>query len=273
MNNRAVRSGLLPALVVGVVLAAALLSPARPSSSVLTCYGYSFGYGYGGCGAPTVTSVWPYAGPITGGTTVNITGTNFNNFKAPATAPVVKFGGVASPIVIYMSDTLLRVASPAHAAGVVDVTVTTAYGQTSATNGGDLFRYVNASYCAAFILSKAPTVWKQNVTQSFALTVFNCGLKAWPATGYNRVNSNTHFTSRLGSGYNTSRYWIGPVNSHNLAHNIGSNRGLLIRITITPRFHGTAYLEVEMVKLHQFYFGRYLYRPPQFKAVVVVVNP
>ena len=232
---------------------------------MLVCYGYGYG-----CGAPTVTGLWPYAGPITGGTTVNVSGTNFNNF-APGTAPVVRFGGVPAPIVIFVSDTLLRVASPAHAAGVVDVTVTTAAG-TSAANGADLYRYVNASYCAVFIMSKAPTVWKQNVTQSFALTVFNCGLKAWPATGYNRANSNVHFTSRLGSGYNTSRYWLGPANSHNLAHNIASNRGLLIRITLTPRFHGTVYLEAEMYRLHLFYFGRYLYRPPQFKAVVVVVN-
>jgi hypothetical protein len=197
-----------------------------------------------------------------------IGGSNFNNFAG--SAPVVKYGGVPALGVTFVSDTQLRAVSPAHAAGVVDVTVTTAAG-TSAANGLDSYRYVNAAYCAIFLMTKAPTTWTQNVTSSFALTVFNCGTKAWPFAGYNRVNSNVHFTSRRGSGYNTQIYWKGQ-NSHNLSHQIGPNRGLLIRITLTPRFHGTVYLEAEMVKLHQLWFGRYVLRPPQFNAIVVVVN-
>jgi hypothetical protein len=178
---------------------------------------------------------------------------------------------VAALSVTYVSDTQIRAVSPPHVAGVVDVTVTNA-GGTSPANGLDSYRYVSASYCAIFLMNKAPTTWKQNVTSSFALTVFNCGTKAWPFAGYTRVDSSVHFTSKRGSGYNTQAFWKGN-NYHNLAYNIGPNRGLLIRITLTPRFHGTVYLEAEMIKLHQFWFGRFLYRPPQFRAVVVVVNP
>lgn len=45
-----------------------------------------------------------------------------------------------------------------------------------------------------------------------------------------------------------------------------------IAITINPTFRGTVKLEAEMVKLHQFWFGRYLYRPAQFVFVSVVVH-
>ena len=263
MQKIAIRS--LPPLIVMAILAAAfILSPGQNLKTVFSCYGYGYS-----CGAPTVNRVWPYAGPIMGGTTMVISGTNFDNV-APGTKPVVRYGGVAALSVISFSDTEVRAVSPPHAAGVVDVTVTTAAG-TSAANGLDLYRYVNAAYCAIFLMDKAPTTWKQNVTSSFALTVFNCGTKAWPWSGYNRVNSNVHFTTKRGSGYNTRIYWK-DQNSHNLTHNIGPNRGLLIRITLTPHFHGTVYLEAEMVKLHQLWFGRYLYRPAQFNAVVVAVS-
>jgi IPT/TIG domain len=264
MPKIAIRS--LPPLVVMAILAAAfILSPGQNVKTVFSCYGYGYS-----CGAPTVTALFPYAGPITGGTTVNVTGTNFNN-NAGSTVPTVRFGGVAAPIVLFKSDTLLTVASPAHAAGVVDVTVTNA-GGTSAITGPDRYRYVSASYCAIFDISRAPTTWTQNVTSSFALNAFNCGTKAWPFATYYRVNSNVHFTTRLGSGFNTQAFWKGQ-NYHNLGHNIAPNRGVLIRITLTPRFHGNVYLEAEMIKLHQFWFGRYVLRPPQFHAVIVVVNP
>jgi len=263
MYSRAVRSGLLPALVVGVVLAAALISPSRPSTGPLVCYGYGYG-----CGAPIVTKLWPFAGPITGGTTIDISGSNFNN-NAPGTQPIVKFGTTPATSVTLMSDSWIRVVSPAHAAGVADVRVTTAAGTNTA--GQALYRYVSASWCAIFELSKMPTTWIQNQTKSFTIVAFNCGLKTWPATGYYRVDSNVHFTTKRGPGFQNQAFWLGQ-NYHNLSKNIASNRGALIRITLTPRFHGTVYLEAEMIKLHQFWFSRYLSRPPQFMSRLVVVT-
>jgi IPT/TIG domain len=84
--------------------------------------------------APTVTSVSPIAGPTTGGNTVTINGTNF------VSGASVKFGATASALVTFVSATQLKAVAPAHAAGTVDVTVTTA-GGTSATVAGDRYTY------------------------------------------------------------------------------------------------------------------------------------
>ncbi len=82
---------------------------------------------------PTVTGLAPATGSITGGTTVVITGTGFTP------AATVTFG-LATATVTYNSATQLTATSPAHAAGTVDVLVTTAAG-TSPNTTADNFVY------------------------------------------------------------------------------------------------------------------------------------
>ncbi len=84
--------------------------------------------------APTVSSVSPTSGSTVGGTSVTITGTNLTG------ATGVSFGGTAGTGVVVNGATSVTVNSPAHAAGVVDITVTTANG-TSATSASDQFTY------------------------------------------------------------------------------------------------------------------------------------
>jgi hypothetical protein len=86
--------------------------------------------------APTVTSVNPTSGPTTGGTSVTITGTGFND------ATSVDFGGTSASVFTIDSDTQITATSPAHAAGTVDVTVTSP-GGTSATSANDEFTYTS----------------------------------------------------------------------------------------------------------------------------------
>jgi hypothetical protein len=99
--------------------------------------------------APTVTGVSPNAGPLGGGTSVVITGTNLNG------ATAVKFGTVAGTIT---SDTATRIVvrSPAAAAGTVDITVITARG-TSVTSSVDRFAYVAAPTVTGVSPSSGPT--------------------------------------------------------------------------------------------------------------------
>jgi hypothetical protein len=82
---------------------------------------------------PTITSVSPTSGVTTGGTSVTITGTNLNG------ATAVSFGGVAATINADAANSITAT-SPAHSAGIVDVTVTTP-GGTSATSAADQFTY------------------------------------------------------------------------------------------------------------------------------------
>jgi hypothetical protein len=84
--------------------------------------------------APTVTGIVPTSGPLSGGTSVVITGSNYHS---PAT---VSFGGVAAIQAVVQNTTTIVARSPAESAGSVDVTVTTA-GGTSATSAADVYTY------------------------------------------------------------------------------------------------------------------------------------
>jgi hypothetical protein len=83
---------------------------------------------------PTVSSVSPDAGSTVGGNSVTINGTNF------VAGSTVKFGTTASGSVTFVSATQLKAVAPAHAAGTVDVTVTTP-GGTSTPVLGDHYAY------------------------------------------------------------------------------------------------------------------------------------
>jgi hypothetical protein len=84
---------------------------------------------------PTVTAVAADAGPVSGGTSVDITGTGFI-----AGATSVSFGTGHAASVTVNSPTSLTVKSPSASAGTVDVTVTTA-GGSSFTGTADQFTY------------------------------------------------------------------------------------------------------------------------------------
>jgi len=83
-----------------------------------------------------VTSVVPGSGPLAGGTSVTITGTNLTGASA------VKFATTAAITFIVNSATSISATSPAGT-GLVDVTVITP-GGTSATSAADHFTYVGA---------------------------------------------------------------------------------------------------------------------------------
>ena len=83
---------------------------------------------------PAVTALSPTKGPTTGNTLVTITGTGFTG------ATAVKFGTKAGTSKTVVSATKITIRSPAHAAGIVNVTVTTP-GGTSAISSADRFTY------------------------------------------------------------------------------------------------------------------------------------
>jgi hypothetical protein len=91
---------------------------------------------------PTVSSVTPNHGPIAGGTLVKVVGTELSG------ATKVEFGttavscpsSTAGAVCTLKSGTEIEVDAPAHAAGAVDVKVTTAAG-TSPTGNGDAYTY------------------------------------------------------------------------------------------------------------------------------------
>ena len=97
---------------------------------------------------PTVANVNPNTGPMQGGTSVTITGTNFSEVTA------VRFGSNAAGSFIVNSTTQITATSPAGI-GTVDVTVTTP-GGTSATSTADQFTYVPAPALAPTVTNINP---------------------------------------------------------------------------------------------------------------------
>jgi hypothetical protein len=85
--------------------------------------------------SPTITSITPHNGPLTGGTDVTIDGTNLDGAYA------VSFGATAAPTVNDVSATEVKAFAPAaQFASRVDISVTTSAG-TSVPSAADLFTY------------------------------------------------------------------------------------------------------------------------------------
>jgi hypothetical protein len=85
--------------------------------------------------AASVTGVSPTSGPLTGGTSVTISGSGFTG------ATAFDFGSTPAPAFTVNSDTSITATSPAATSvGPVDVTVTTPAG-TTATSSADQFTY------------------------------------------------------------------------------------------------------------------------------------
>ncbi|MGW9075700.1 IPT/TIG domain-containing protein [Streptomyces kronopolitis] len=111
-------------------------APGPVSVSVTTAGGTNNGLTYTYVDAPTIGTLNPDSGVVTGGTVVTVTGTNLSTTQS------VTFGGVAAPFSV-ISDTSLSVVTPpapGGTPGAVDVAVTTTGG--TATDAA-AFTYVD----------------------------------------------------------------------------------------------------------------------------------
>ncbi len=131
-------------------------------------------YGYD---RPTVRTVSPAAGPLAGGNTITITGTNF------ASGATVAFGSNPATAVSVQSATHLTATAPAASPGAVDVTVTTT-GGTSPTSSADRYTYDATPTVAGLSPDGGPPAGGTTVT----------------ITGTNFVaRATVHFGSRAGT--------------------------------------------------------------------------
>jgi len=125
----------------GVRYVVALTVNGMPYTWSFTVGAFSPPCSLGAGGAPTVMSVHPNAGPMSGATAVTINGCGFTGLTA------VTFGAPAAGFT-FVSDSQVTAVSPGHAAGAVDVLVTTPKG-SSAANAGDTFRFLAPSVYSA----------------------------------------------------------------------------------------------------------------------------
>ncbi len=114
---------------------------------------------------PTATAINPTHGLTAGGNTVTITGTNFYG------ATAVSFGGTAATSFTVNSNTSITATAPAHAAGMVDVIVTTPRA-TSPASAADKYTYTAPPTATQNIVSESLT---QNRTPSGFIPVTGSG--------------------------------------------------------------------------------------------------
>ena len=125
-----------------------LVGPGRSSGRDIT---YEF------VDPPTVTGVSPSSGPIVGGTTVTVTGTHLGETCC------VRVGGVTATDLDVISDRMLTVTTPAHAAGDVRVRVFTP--DTSSSRSSPVgFTYLAGPAVTGISPSSGPTAGGTTVT-------------------------------------------------------------------------------------------------------------
>jgi hypothetical protein len=125
----------------------------RPPANEPLSGAQSVGAAIGVAAVPVITSLNPNQGPTSGGNTVTITGTSLTG------ATVVKFGTTAATFT-FVADTQINAVAPAHAAGSVQVTVTTSGG----VSAGVTYTYLPAPSITSLSPSQGPTSGGNTVT-------------------------------------------------------------------------------------------------------------
>lgn len=142
-GGASVRFGDVNATDVNVVSASQIeaITPAHPSGVIVVQVDnpdgqrgtLTNGFTFQDAPEPTVTAVSPNSGPVSGGTAVIITGTSFQSGAG------VLFGTVPATDVTVSSSEQIQAVTPAHAEGVVDITVRNADGLLGTLPAGFTF--------------------------------------------------------------------------------------------------------------------------------------
>ena len=133
---------------------------------------------------PTVTAITPNSGPISGGTVVSITGTNF------VTGATVTIGTAAATNVTVNSATSITATTGVSTAGAMNVVITTAGGASAPLVGGFTYAVVTVSRITPNFgpISGGTTV---TITGTGFTTGATVSIGGIAATGVTVVNSTT----------------------------------------------------------------------------------
>ena len=140
---------------------------------------------------PTIVSIVPNTGPLSGGTVVTINGSNFTS-ATQAALPSVSFGGTQATNVKIVSPLQLSATVPAHAAGSVNVQVTTVEGQSSTL--AQAFTYTSSTLAVSAVSPiSGPAAGGTTVTISGAdfLSGVSVTIGGLPASSVSLTNSTT----------------------------------------------------------------------------------
>jgi len=127
-----------------------------------------------------------------------------------------------------------------------------------------LSRYFQV-WSAGYDMTQTPTKWVSAQPQTFLITVTNSGTFTWPSGGANPVMLHLHFTTRAGGSAARSS-WLKSY-SFALPADVPPGGSTTLTVTVAaPVATGSMYLEAEMFKNQQFWFG-------QWQSLPVTVSP
>lgn len=166
--------------------------------------------------APTVGSVTPASGPITGGTAVTIVGTNL------LSGATVSFGASPATGVTLVSGTVITATTPAHAAGPVNVVVTNPDGQSGSLANG--FTYTTTvAIRFVQVAAATPQAQTQTVTVNYPVSQTAGDLNI-VVVGWNDTTSSVQSVKdSLGNVYTLA---AGPISGTGLRQAIYYAKGI-----------------------------------------------
>ena len=193
---------------------------------------------YACAGAPVISSVSPLSGTTAGGTTITISGAELTGASA------VMVGGVAASGVTVVSSTRVTAVTPAHAAGLVGVAVTTPGGTTMA---GGAFTYVAPEAPAASTPTVPPAI--DSPAAAPAPSPSTTAVVTPPASGTWQINTATDVVRTLLAYTTGTTYAIkavkGSVTRTGTCRRVGATVSCSVkapngrwRVTITPKVNG-----------------------------------
>ncbi|RBJ82244.1 IPT/TIG domain/outer membrane autotransporter barrel domain-containing protein [Pseudomonas sp. MWU12-2534b] len=170
---------------------------------------------------PTLTSVSPSSGSTAGATAVTLTGTNFTG------ATAVTFGGVAATGFTVNNATTITATTPAHAAGAVNVAVTTPGGSATLTNS-----YTYAVPAPTVGPASATVAANSNanpITLSLSGGAATSVAVASPASHGTATASGTSITYTPAAGFSGSDSF-----TYTATNTSGTSSPATVTITVTP---------------------------------------
>gem|GEM_PF-1450067 len=132
-------------------------------------------------------------------------------------------------------------------------------------------------WTANYDLTNAPTSWTPGQTQTFNVTITNTSNQTWPHGGNNAVMLDIHFTT-LSGGSPQQSHWL-TNQSYPLPSDLPPAASVTLSVSVTaPSSGGAMWLEAEMFKNQQFWFGSFQAVPvavalPRWTATYAVTSP
>lgn len=149
--------------------------------------------------APTISSITPSIGSITGGVPVTIMGTGFYG------SPGLTFGGIGATSIVVRSATKITAIVPAHASGMVDVVLANQDSQSATFTNG--FTYASFENQAPTITSISPDSGTTGTNITITGTNFlpnpTVKINGLNAGNVGRIDSETIAATAPSNGYGT----------------------------------------------------------------------